>query len=222
MQRLTITNLQGQHRVGDERYLQFLDHIRHWIPQHSLSDLQDGHLITEEGEVTDDHIMEAYRMHTDTTVLPFTRRAANHINDLMTARLFHVAPLVTAQLDNDLPPTNIYAGMRIVITQNRDKANVVNTVFLKLPTGKFVNVYPVTSLKDGQQQTVYPFFATYTTMCKAQVQTLQEAVLWFDIDRISPGTAYVALSRVKTLNIYFLIPLRTKFFTPVTRDSHLL
>ena len=172
--------------------------------------------------MTDDHIMEAYRMHTDTTVLPFTRRAANHINDLMTARLFHVAPLVTAQLDNDLPPTNIYAGMRIVITQNRDKANVVNTVFLKLPTGKVVNVYPVTCLKNGQQQTVYPFSAAYATMCKAQVQTLQEAVLWFDIDRISPGTAYVALSRVKTLNIYFLIPLRTKFFTPVTRDSHLL
>ena len=71
--------------------------------------------------MTDDHIMEAYRMHTDTTVLPFTRRAANHINDLMTARLFHdVTPLATAQLDNDLPPTNIYTGMGIVITQNSD------------------------------------------------------------------------------------------------------
>ena len=46
----------------------------------------------------------------------------------MTARLFHdVTPLATAQLNNDLPPTNIYTGMRMVITQNRDKANnVVN------------------------------------------------------------------------------------------------
>ena len=150
----------------------------------------------------------------------------------MTARLFHdVTPLATAQLNNDLPPTNIYTGMRMVITQNRDKANnvvngqlgIVQTVFLKLPTGKVVNVYPVASLKNGQQQTVYHFSAAYaTTMCKAQGQTLQKAVLWFDIDRIPPGTAYVALSRVKTLDIYFLSPLRTKFFTPVTRDSHQL
>ena len=115
-------NLQGQHRVGDERYLQFLDHIRHWIPQQSLlDDLQAGHVITEEEQVTDDNIMEAYRMHPNTTVLTFTRRASNHINDLMTARLFQdVTPLATAQLDNDLPPTNIYTGMGIVITQNSD------------------------------------------------------------------------------------------------------
>ena len=54
-------NLQGSHRVGDERYLQFLHHIRHLIPQQSLlDDLQDGHVITQEGEVTDEHIMEAY------------------------------------------------------------------------------------------------------------------------------------------------------------------
>ena len=122
-------NLQGQHRVGDERYLQFLDHIRHWIPQQSLlDDLQAGHVIAEEEQVTDDNIMEAYRMHPNTTVLTFTRQASNHINDLMTARLFHdVTPLATAQLNNDLPPTNIYTGMRMVITQNRDKANnVVN------------------------------------------------------------------------------------------------
>ena len=98
----------------------------------------------------------------------------------------------------------------------------IRPFFFKLPTGKVVNVYPVASLKNGQQ-TVYHFSAAYATMCKAQGQTLQKAVLWFDIDRIPPGTAYVALSRVKTLDdIYFLSPLRTKFFTPVTRDSHLL
>ena len=89
--------------------------------------------------------------------------------------------------------------------------------FFKLPTSKVVNVYPVTSLKNGQQQTVYPFSAAHaTTMCKVQGQTLQKAVLWLDIDRIPPGTAYVALSRVKMLNdIYFLSPLRTNFITPV-------
>ena len=114
--------------------------------------------------------------------------------------------------------------MRIVITKNRDRANnVVNgqlgivhtvqndTVFLKLPTGKVVNVYPVTCLKNGQQQTVYPFLAAYATMCKAQGQTLQKAVLRFDIDRIPPGTAYVALSRVKTLNDIFFLRIATGY-----------
>ena len=109
-----------------------------------MDDLQNGHVITQEGEVTNEHIMEAYHTHPDTTILTFTRQACNRINDLMTAWLFHdVLPLTTAQLDNDLPPTNIYAGMRIVIMQNRDKQNNVNgqlgivhtvqnqTVFLK-------------------------------------------------------------------------------------------
>ncbi|CAB3983021.1 Hypothetical predicted protein [Paramuricea clavata] len=35
-----------------------------------------------------------------------------------------------------------------------------------------------------------------TTICKAQGQTLDKAVVWFDIDNIPPGTAYVALSRM--------------------------
>ena len=79
-------------------------------------------------------------------------------------------------------------------------------------------------LRDNSSKTAYLFEAAYaTTMCKAQGQTLNKAVLWFDIANISPETAYVALSRVKRQeDILFLNRLTPPFFTPVTRPTSLL
>ena len=58
---------------------------------------------------------------------------------------------------------------------------------------------PVTMKCCDFSLTLYPIQAAYaTTMCKAQGQTLPKVVLWFDIEHIPPGTAYVALLRVKT------------------------
>ena len=117
-----------------------------------------------------------------------------------------------------------------MITQNRDKAqNVVNgematvelchnaTVILKLPGNKLVATYPITSDSSDRKRTSYPFRICYAnTMCKAQGQTLPKAILWFDQDTIPPGTAYVALSRVRKLNdVSFLTPLKSCFFRPV-------
>ena len=66
----------------------------------------------------------------------------------------------TVQMDNDEPSINIYRGMRVVFSQNRDKKNgLVNgqpaivimmqgfTVVLQLPNSKKVSVYPVTTTK---------------------------------------------------------------------------
>ena len=61
------------------------------------------------------------------------------------------------------------------------------------------------------------------TMCKAQGRTLPKVVLWFDRDSIPPGTAYVALSRVKSRNdISFIQKLIPHYFSPVFTLSHLL
>ena len=110
-----------------------------------------------------------------------------------------------------------------MITQNHDKTwNIVNgqmavverchnaTVILKLPGNKLVATYHVTS-------ECYPFHIGYAnTMCKAQGQTIEKAILWFDVDNIPPGTAYVALSRVRRLsNVFFLTPLKTTLSKPV-------
>ena len=119
--------------------------------------------------------------------------------------------------------------MRVMITQNRDKLqNVVNgqmatvelchnaTVILKLPGNRLVPTYPVTLNSANGEKTTYPFRMGYAnTMCKAQGQTLPKGILWFDPDIIPPGTAYVALSRVRKLDdVSFLTPLRTSFFKP--------
>ena len=90
------------------------------------------------------------------------------------------------------------------------------TVFVKLPNSLVVPIYPITSLGDRKDITVFPMHIAYAnTMCKAQGQTLKKAILWFDVDTTLPGAAYVALSLVQALsNVYFLKPLKSSHFTP--------
>ena len=232
-------HLKQQHRVEDAEYLSFLNTIRRWVPTQELLDtIQDNRVICSNEIVTDDDILHAYHLNPTNTVLTFTKKAANRINSVIVNTIFqNKQPLCTAQLDSDSPPMPVYSGMRVVITQNRDKANgVVNgqlatvhtvqncTIFLKLTNEKIVAIYPVTMKRGDFSVTLYPIQAAYaTTMCKAQGQTLPKVVLWFDIEHIPPGTAYVALSRVKTLNdILFLNKLKPCYFTPVSILSQLL
>ena len=182
--------------------------------------------------------MQAYSLHPDCTILTFTKSAANRANDIVIKTIFNKqSPIAVLQLDCDLPPVNIYSGMRVVITQNRNKScGIINgqlayihmihnkSVFLRLPTDKIVAIYPVTVKGNNTSKTLYPFAPAFaTTICKAQGQTLTKAVIWFDIDVIPPGTAYVALSRVKCQqDIYFMTRLKPHYFTPVTRLAQLL
>lgn len=132
--------------------------------------------------------------------------------------------------DNESELTPIYKGMKVMITQNRDKKNNVvngqmaevatchgNTIFLKMPQNKIAAIHPVTDKSDKGYITCYPIRIAYAiTMCKSQGQTLAKTILWFDKDNIPPGTGYVALSRVRKLSdVSFLTPLKPCFFTPV-------
>ena len=155
----------------------------------------------------------------------------NKLNTSITSSLYaNAQPLGYFELYTNTDISPIYKGMRVMITQNRDKAqNIVNgqmatvehchnaTVILKLPGSTLVSTYPVTFNTDNGQKTTYPFHIGYAnTMCKAQGQTLTKAILWFDQANIPPGTAYVALSGVRKLNdVFFLTPFKTSFFKPV-------
>ena len=217
--------LRTQHRVEDASYLSFLQTIRKWVPsQQLLDEIQESRVISEQSSVTDLDILNAYYTSPENTILTFTKNAANRINEVVISSLFQThQPLTYAQLDCESPPMPLYKGMRVMITQNRDKPNgVVNgqlavihmvenrSVLLKFPNEKIVAIYPVTVMKGNSSVTLYPLLAAYaTTMCKAQGQTLKKVVLWFDIDNIPPGTAYIALSRVKNRNdIHFLNKLK--------------
>lgn len=149
--------------------------------------------------MTDDDILHAYYSNPDNTILTFTKKAATHINNIVIKAIFTKQQLLAhVQLDCNLPPIPIYAGMRVVITQNRDKANgIVNgqtalvhivrnhSIYLKLDNEKIVAVYPVTMNKDTSSNTLYPFCPAYAiTICKAQGQILPKVILWFDIDTI--------------------------------------
>jgi ATP-dependent exoDNAse (exonuclease V) alpha subunit len=194
-----------QHRVGDSAYFAFLKTVRNWVPtQQVLDEIHEGHVISDDDVISNDTILKAFSIHSNNTILTFTKQAANRANEVIIDSIFAKEnPLAFVQLDWNLPPINIYHGMRVVITQNRDKiAGIVNgqmayvhtvhnnSVYLKLPDDKVVAVYPVTIKTDEKSQTLYPFCPAYaTTICKAQGQTLDKIVVWFDIDAIPPGTA---------------------------------
>ena len=71
----------------------------------------------------------------------------------------------------------------------------------------------VKTLHPKQLRKCYPFVPGYAmTICKSQGQTLDNIIVCFDTASLGPGAAYVALSRVKTLNsIKFLTPSNVSF-----------
>ena len=116
--------------------------------------------------------------------------------------------------DNDLPKAPLYRGLKVVITQNRDKENgVVNgqpatvlyresacaSIFLLHPKGYICCVYPVTVVEQNDnRRTVYPFTPAYSsTITKIHGQNMKKIILWVDCEKVPKGGAYVALSRIR-------------------------
>ena len=152
-----------------------------------LEKLQEGHVLCPDAVLHTEKIIQALQSHPDTTVLTFTNEAANELNNVITSTLFsNNKSLVHIQLDSTIASTPIFKGMRVMITQNRNKLqNVVKgqiatierchntTEILRLPSNKLVPTYPVTLKCQDTSRTCYPFRIGYAnTMCKAQGQTL--------------------------------------------------
>jgi hypothetical protein len=92
------------------------------------------------------------------------------------------------------------------------------TIFLKLPRGQIVPIYPVTYLdKDKIPCTCYPFTTCYAlTITKAVGLILDKVIVWLDILNIRPGMAYVALSRLRELkNLILLTRITSRQCVPV-------
>ena len=208
-------SLKTQYRVVDKNYQQFLTHI-HWKPtQHFLDSIKSCPVLCDTFSPSDEQIGAVLDMHTTAAVLTYTRNAACRINNICSSKLFaDDITLATIQCDDEQEPTALYRRMRVLITQNRNKAlNVVNgqeakvhcirnaTVFLELTNGQIVPKYPVTYFdKDKIPCTCYPFIPCYALpIAEAVSLTLDKVILWPDILHIPPGIAYVALSRVRKL-----------------------
>ena len=129
-------------------------------------------------------------------------------------------------------PAALYKDMRVIVTQNRDKLNgIVNgkpaivhcvenaTVFLKLRKGNIVATHPVTATDENDfQRTCYPFAPAYAlTMTKSQGQTLDKVIVCFDSNKVGPGSAHVALSRVwRKEDLIVITRMLYAHITPVT------
>ena len=176
-----------------------------------------------------------------TLFLTVSRKACATLNDFAVQSLFSeeipVAVLPTdpesnvenydgAKFIDDKPlATPIFAGMRVVLTKNLNKAaGYVNgmgaevlgmegdAVCVRTDQGRVVSVYPWTS----ETHTVhYPLRLGYaSTLHKVQGATLQHITLWLDIAGM-PAAAYVALSRVRHDADWRIVGHRTvHHFTP--------
>ena len=134
-------------------------------------------------------------------------------------------------MDNVESQMLLFKGMRVIITQNRDKKNgvingqnaeVVNyklgTILLKLPNSNIVAIHTVTELReDGSNGVFYPIVPAYaTTICKIQGQTLRKVIIWLGSPYVPRGTAYVAMSRLRTLeDLSFMVYGNPEQFLPV-------
>ena len=237
----TTHNLLVQHT--DQTFTDILAHIRHWRPTRAILNTlhSNGRLLHNTSTITDQNIVTTIEQFPLATFVTVSKRASLRVNEVVLKNFFQSDHSLGAVLmDGDPCARDIFKGMRAIITQNRDKKKGVvngqpavvkmrvnNTVVLTLPHGKTVCVHPVTSPvttrdeggaeTDTSRITCYPFVPGYAlTICKAQGQTLDKCVLWMDSDILGPGSAYVALSRVRTINdIHFMTPLHQHHFKPV-------
>ena len=216
-----IHRLHQQFRIVDAEYAAFLDLIRFIRPtQEQVDKMQDGIVLCPEGQLTDRQIWTV------------SRKGEQRINTIVVGQLFQGRQLtnIPCACVADSQPIYPHRNMRVIFTENRDKAARVvngqqatitssqnNTIIPRLPDGQQVFVYPVTHIEDDVPVTHYPFTPAYAqTIIKAQGQNIQHLIIWLDSALVPARTAYVGLSRVRRKSaISLLEPIYAYQLTPV-------
>ena len=168
--------LHHQFRILDLNYARFVDLIRQMQPyQAQLNEFQEDIVLYRCGEVNNEQIFQAFQKSSNTTMMTVSRaEAAQRVNEIVGNRIFaNEVPLTTVRCSSIVESTPIYPhrGMKVLITENRDKtsrivngqeATVVschrNTLLIQFPDQQRAFVYPVTHHVQGQGEvTTYPF-----------------------------------------------------------------
>ena len=234
MEHIVTFELPTQFRCTDNELLHFQEKIRLYRPTESdLSQIMHGKvLLTSDTSVSSHHLNGTIKDFPSHLVLTMTNAAARTINIAIVEHQFqNIAPLCTSAVHDghDYP---IYKSMKLMITQNCNKAiGCVNGQFVTVVTtqhativvrpvsGQFLALYPVSDTTTGL--TCYPCIPAYAcTIAKMQGQTLDNVILWVDTDSLPCATAYVAMSRVRTLqslkSLKVLYPITCHHFHPMT------
>jgi ATP-dependent exoDNAse (exonuclease V) alpha subunit len=120
----------------------------------------------------------------------------------------------------------MFATLKVALVVNLDKVNghvngmlgvivdlVGSALIVRIMTGQHVVLHPYT---DTWGRTFYPLRLAYAVnLSKVQGETLSNMTLWLDTKGI-PGAAYVAFSRLQTLQgLHILGRLTPQHFQPV-------
>ena len=228
-------SLHQQFCIVDEEYEAFVEMVRYLQPtQTQLDQFQEDLVLCPAGCLADDDIFHAFSRQAHTTIMTVSRAAAQRINGIVLERLFAgkqpLSNVPCAQVAGG-PPILPYAGMSIVINENRDKASRIvngqdatlvsaqgNTLILRFPDDEQAFIYPVTHYVEGEGDvTRYPMTPAYArTISKSQGQNLRHLLVWLDCPLFPAGLGYVALSRVRRKADFSVMqPMLASQLTPV-------
>jgi len=228
-------NFVTQHRCEDPTYAQILDTLRYYKPNQPLLDrLEQDRIIFDKTEIGDKDIRKLLVDQPEAHVLTVSWKSTNRVNKIALTLFDTEAYFGEITYDSDLGKASLYRGLKVVITQNRDKQNgVVNgqpatvmyregaSVFLLHPKEYICYVYPVTLTDhEGNRRIVYPFTPAYSsTISKIQGQNMKKIILWLDCEKVPKGAAYVALSRIaRHEDLFFMHKTSVHQYLPVQLD----
>ena len=228
-------NFVTQHRCQDPQYAAILDTLRYYKPNQGLLDrLEADRIIFHKTDISDREIRKVLVDQPEAQVLTVSSKSTNRVNNIALSLFETEAYFGEVAYDSDLAKAPLYRGLKVVITQNRDKQNgVVNgqpatvlhregaSIFLLHPKGYICCVYPVTLIDQaGNRKTVYPFTPAYSsTITKIQGQNMKKVILWLDCEKVPKGGAYVALSRIrKHEDLLFMHKTSVQQYLPVELD----
>ena len=211
-----------------------LTDIRGHYPSHKHLDFLNDVSFAKDGEeVSEEVVKRAFTTCPNSTFLTISRKGSYYINDIIVSILFSTdTPLLKdAPIADDLK-SNLYDGMRIIITKNicktlgivNGECGVItdlrkNNLIVKLCNGALVSVHQITDEEDTPPY--YPLLPNYAmTIFKVQGKTIPNVIIWLNNDIRSPGAAYVALSRVKChTGIRLLEQVSRLQVCPISRSS---
>ena len=154
-----IVNFVQQHGCVDAQFQDILYVIRYYKPSRRTLKELHGQRVLCSSEPSEAEVLSVLQDHPDGMILTVTRAKATTINRIAVNNLFpDVDPCGYVKYDGTDKFQPIYKGMRVIVTQNRDKdLHIVNgqtatvhtmqnaTLFLKLSNKHIVAVYPVTA-----------------------------------------------------------------------------
>ena len=121
-------NFVTQHRCQDPQYAAILDTLRYYKPNQGLLDrLEADRIIFHKTDISDREIRKVLVDQPEAQVLTVSCKSTNRVNNIALSLFETEAYFGELAYDSDLAKAPLYRGLKVVITQNRDKQNgVVN------------------------------------------------------------------------------------------------